>query len=141
MDAEIPEKLLPKKFIKNTVLSTRLGAKKSIKIQSKFYQKSLTPAWDFFPFLEWKRLLFDTFSGSRLREISKTLKEKTPVFHEFSSSKVWERYWKGVFSSVEKNTSGDLWLGKSGSKKHPHESQLRNIIGGKGKLECKLENN
>ena len=76
MDAEISEKLLPKKSIKNTVLSTRLRAEKSIKNKSKFYQKSLTQAWDFFEFLECKRLLFDTFSGSRLREISKTLKEK-----------------------------------------------------------------
>ena len=48
MDAEISEKLLPKKSIKNTVLSTRLRAEKSIKNKSKFYQKSLTQAWDFF---------------------------------------------------------------------------------------------
>ena len=44
MDAEISEKLLPKEFIKNTVLSTRLRAEKSIEDKSKFYQKSLTQA-------------------------------------------------------------------------------------------------
>ena len=52
MDAEISEKLLPKKSIKNTVLGARLRAEKSIKNESKFYQKSLTQAWDFFEFLE-----------------------------------------------------------------------------------------
>ena len=88
MDAKISEKLLPKKSIKNTVLSARLRAEKAIKNKSKFYQKSLTQAWDFFSFLECQRLLFDTFSGSRLRKISKPLREKTPVFDEFSSSKV-----------------------------------------------------
>ena len=44
MDAEISEKLLPKKSIKNTVLSTRLRAEKYITNKSKFYQKSLTQA-------------------------------------------------------------------------------------------------
>ena len=52
MDAEISEKLLPKKSIKNTVLSARLRAEKTIKKKSKFHQKSLTQAWDFFEFLE-----------------------------------------------------------------------------------------
>ena len=99
MDAEISEKLLPKKSIKNTVLSSRLRAEKSIKNKSEFCQKSLTQAWDFFEFLECKRLLFDTFSGSRLREISKTLKEKTPVFDEFSSSRLRE-----IFKLLKENT-------------------------------------
>ena len=44
MDAEISEKLSPKKSIQNTVLSTHLRAEKSIKNKSKFYQKSLTQA-------------------------------------------------------------------------------------------------
>ena len=41
MDAEISEKLLPKKSIKNTVLSTRLRVEKYIINKPKFYQKSL----------------------------------------------------------------------------------------------------
>ena len=85
MDAKISEKLLPKKSFKNTVLSARLRAEKSIKNKSKFYQKSLTQAWDFFEFLECKRLLFDTFSGSRLREIFKLLKENTLIFDKSST--------------------------------------------------------
>ena len=44
MEAEIPEKLLPKKSIKDTVLSARLRAKSFTKNQSKFHQKSLTQA-------------------------------------------------------------------------------------------------
>ena len=88
MNAKISEKALPQKSIKHIVLSAPLRAEKSIKNKSEFCQKSLTQAWDFFEFLECKRLLFDTFSGSRLREISKTLKEKTPVFDEFSSSRL-----------------------------------------------------
>ena len=44
------QKLLPKKSIKNTVLSARLRADKAIQNKSKFHQKSLTQAWDFFSF-------------------------------------------------------------------------------------------
>ena len=99
MNAKISKKVLPQKSIKNIVLSARLRAEKSIKNKSKFYQKSLTQAWDFFEFLEWKRLLFDAFSGSRLREISKTLREKTPVFDEFSSSRLRE-----IFKLLKENT-------------------------------------
>jgi len=44
MDTEVSEKLLPKKSIKNTILSARLRVEKTIKDKSKFYQKSLTQA-------------------------------------------------------------------------------------------------
>ena len=50
MNAKIPEKVLLQKSTKNTVLSARLRAEKAIKNKSKFYQKSLTQAWDFFSF-------------------------------------------------------------------------------------------
>ena len=97
MNAKISEKVLPQKSIKNIVLSAPLRAEKSIKNKSEFCQKSLTQAWDFFEFLECKRLLFDTFSGSRLREISKTLKEKNTPFQYLSQTLELENSNMGVF--------------------------------------------
>ena len=57
MGTKISEKLWSQKLIKNTVLSARLRAENFIKIKSKFRQKTLTQACDFFS----KKASFDIF--------------------------------------------------------------------------------
>ena len=49
-------------------------AENTIKNKSKFYQKSLTQAWVFFSFLEYQRILFDTFSGFDILDVDDEIK-------------------------------------------------------------------
>ena len=87
MDAETSEKLLPKKSIKNTVLSARLRAKKSIKMSQNFIKNHWLKHGTFLNFLNEKDYYLILFQAPDLEKFRKRWREKRPYLTNFQAPK------------------------------------------------------